>query len=154
VNFFKGDFMDIMMGVGIFFLGVLAGAGLMFTRNKLDAGVQQTKKELTVCRQENAQLKQEWQDNLAVFRSVSTNLKEVSQHIDRQIDDAEKQLAKEYTTTAYPFFSDEATQILKENAEGPRVKNDISSQPLDYSGSASGVFNGEPVAEEKKPEVN
>lgn len=146
--------MEIMVVVVSFIIGLIVGIGAMFMRNKLDSGVQQTKRELTVCRQENAQIKQEWQDNLAVFRSVSTNLKELSKHIDRQVDDAEKQITKEYTTTAFPFFSNEATQILRENAETPRVKQDVSSQPLDYSGSASGVFNGTPLREKVEQEAN
>jgi uncharacterized membrane-anchored protein YhcB (DUF1043 family) len=66
----------------------------------------------------------------------------MSQHIDNQIEDAEQLLKDDKQTPAFPFFSKEATHILANANRKPRDKSNLDNQPLDYSGSASGVFKG------------
>ena len=66
--------MELVSGILLFVVGVSTGMAIMFARNKWDTGSQQAKQALSKCQQDNAQLKQEWQDHLATFRSVATNL--------------------------------------------------------------------------------
>lgn len=134
--------MQVAIDIIVFALGFFVGIGFMMLKSKFTSGSLQTKQELNHCQQENAQLKQNWQDNLAAFRSVATNLHEMSKHIDNQIEDAEHILKNEKSTPAFPFFSKEATSILASANSKPREKSNIDNQPLDYSGSASGVFKG------------
>ena len=73
--------MEIAIDLIVFALGVLVGVGAMFARNKFNSDNQQTQNELNACQQENAQLKQNWQDHLADYRSLATNLEgNVSTH--------------------------------------------------------------------------
>jgi uncharacterized membrane-anchored protein YhcB (DUF1043 family) len=134
--------MQIAIDIIVFALGLIAGIGIMIIKIRMTSGSPQTKQELNNCQQENAQLKQNWQDNLAAFRSVATNLHEMSQHIDNQIEDAEQLLKDDKQPPAFPFFSKEATHILANANRKPRDKSNLDNQPLDYSGSASGVFKG------------
>jgi uncharacterized membrane-anchored protein YhcB (DUF1043 family) len=134
--------MQVGIDIIVFGLGFFVGIGFMMMKSKFTSGSLQTKQELNHCQQENAQLKQNWQDNLAAFRSVATNLHEMSQHIDNQIEDAEHILKDKKQTPAFPFFSKEATNILVSANGKPREKSNVDNQPLDYSGSASGVFKG------------
>lgn len=134
--------MQVAIDIIVFALGLFIGIGFMMVKSKMTSGSSQTKQQLNHCQQENAQLKQNWQDNLAAFRSVATNLHEMSQHIDNQIEDAEQILKDDKQAPAFPFFSKEATSILASANRKPREKSNIDNQPLDYSGSASGVFKG------------
>ena len=136
--------MDLVSGVLVFVVGLVSGVGIMFARNKWDNGSQQTKQELTRIQQEHAQLKQDWQDHLATFKSVATNLNEMSNHIQTQIEDAENLLTQQPKSPAFPFFSKEATQFLQSAETSKREKVEVSDQPLDYSGKSSGVFQGVP----------
>lgn len=139
--------MEIAVDLIVFVLGVVLGAGAMFARNKLSSDNQQTQQELNACQQENAQLKQNWQDHLADYRSLATNLKEMSEHIGNQVEDAEQVLSEREKVPAFPFFSSEATDILKNANRKKRKDVAIDNQPLDYSGSASGLFQGTPSQE-------
>lgn len=139
--------MEIAVDLIVFVLGVVVGAGAMFARNKLGSDNQQTQQELNACQQENAQLKQNWQDHLADYRSLATNLKEMSEHIENQVEDAEQVLSEREKAPAFPFFSSEATDILKKANRKKRKDIAIDNQPLDYSGSASGLFQGSPNSE-------
>ena len=134
--------MEVAIDLIVFALGVLVGVGAMFARNKFNSDNQQTQNELNACQQENAQLKQNWQDHLADYRSLATNLKEMSAHIENQVEDAENVLAEQDQAPAFPFFSSEATKILKSANRKERKDIKIDNQPLDYSGSASGLFQG------------
>jgi uncharacterized membrane-anchored protein YhcB (DUF1043 family) len=134
--------METVIGIMVFALGLIAGIGIMILRTRMTTGSLQTKEALSSCQQENAQLKQNWQDNLAAFRSVATNLHEMSKHIDSQIEDAEHILEDEKQPPAFPFFSKEATSILSNSYRKPKEELNSDNQPLDYSGSASGVFKG------------
>ncbi len=134
--------MEVAIDLIVFALGVLVGVGAMFARNKFNSDNQQTQNELNACQQENAQLKQNWQDHLADYRSLATNLKEMSAHIENQVEDAENVLAEQDQSPAFPFFSSEATKILKSANRKERKDIKIDNQPLDYSGSASGLFHG------------
>jgi len=134
--------MQVAIDIIVFALGLFVGIGFMMMKTKMTSGSAQAKQQLSNCQQENAQLKQNWQDNLAAFRSVATNLHEMSQHIDSQIEDAEQILKDEKQTPAFPFFSKEATSILASANRKTREEPNIDNQPLDYSGSASGVFKG------------
>ena len=51
-------------------------------------------------------------------------------------------LAEQDKSPAFPFFSSEATNILKSANRKERKDIKIDNQPLDYSGSASGLFQG------------
>jgi len=135
--------MELVSGILLFVVGVSTGMAIMFARNKWDTGSQQAKQALSKCQQDNAQLKQEWQDHLATFRSVATNLNEMSNHISAQIEDAEQLMKQPTHAPSFPFFSKEATQILQSAGPDKRQRTQISDQPLDYSNSASGVFQGE-----------
>ena len=135
--------MELLTGVLLFVVGVAAGVLIMMARNKWDSGAQQAKQELSRCQLENSQIRQDWQDHLATFKSVATNLNEMSTHINSQIDDAEQLLRKPAKAPAFPFFSQEATQFLQNAEVEKREKAQISDQPLDYSGKASGVFQGQ-----------
>ena len=139
--------MEIAVDLIVFALGAVVGAGAMFARFKLGTDNQETQKELNACQQENAQLKQNWQDHLADYRSLATNLKEMSDHIENQIEDAEQVLSEQDKGPAFPFFSSEATDILKNANRKKRKDVAIDNQPLDYSGSASGLFQGSPATE-------
>ena len=139
--------MEIAVDLIVFALGVVVGVGAMFARNKFGSDNQQTQQELNACQQENAQLKQNWQDHLADYRSLATNLKEMSAHIESQVEDAEQVLSDQDTAPAFPFFSSEATDILKNANRKKRKDVSIDNQPLDYSGSASGLFQGSPTQE-------
>lgn len=141
--------MELVTGLFVFLLGVIAGVGGMLIRNKVDSGSQQTKAELAQCQQQNAQLRQDWQDHLATFRSIATNLDEMSNHIHKQVEDAEHLLSDKSSTPAFPFFSKETTHFLQTKDSKLREKSSVSSQPLDYSGKASGVFQGESLATEE-----
>ncbi|GHB66988.1 hypothetical protein GCM10008107_15520 [Psychrosphaera saromensis] len=134
--------METVIDIMVFALGVVVGIGIMILRTRMASGSLQAKEALSNCQQENAQLKQNWQDNLAAFRSVATNLHEMSKHIDNQIEDAEHILEDEKQPPAFPFFSKEATNILSKAHRKPKEESNIDNQPLDYSGSASGVFKG------------
>jgi len=134
--------MELVSGILVFVVGLATGVGIMIARNRLDSGSQQVKKALSECQQSNAQLKQEWQDHLATFRSVATNLNEMSSHIQAQVEDAEQLLNPPATSNAFPFFSKEATQILQSAGPDKRERSQVSDQPLDYSNTASGVFQG------------
>lgn len=142
--------MDLVTGIIVFLFGLATGVGAMIFRNKVDSGSQQTKAELAQCQQQNSQLKQDWQDNLATFRSIATNLDEMSNHIHKQIKDAEHLMSEKPSTPAFPFFSKETTQFLQTKDSNFRETSSVSSQPLDYSGKASGVFQGEAVAAEQQ----
>ena len=142
-----GVFMEIAIDLIVFAFGVVVGAGAMFARFKLGTDNQETQQELNTCQQENAQLKQNWQDHLADYRSLATNLKEMSEHIENQVEDAEQVLSEQDKGPAFPFFSNEATDILKNANRKKRKDVAIDNQPLDYSGSASGLFQGSPNAE-------
>jgi len=142
-----GVFMDIAIDLIVFAFGIVVGAGAMFARFKLGSDNQQLQQELSVCQQDNAQLKQNWQDHLAEYRSLATNLKELSAHIDSQVEDAEYVLSEQDQTPAFPFFSTEATTILKNANRTKRKDIKIDKQPVDYSGSASGLFQGTPTDE-------
>jgi uncharacterized membrane-anchored protein YhcB (DUF1043 family) len=139
--------MDVAIDLIVFVFGIAVGAGAMYARFKLNSDTQQTQKELNACQQENAQLKQNWQDHLAEYRSLATNLKEMSAHINGQIEDAEQVLAEQDKGPAFPFFSSEATHILKNANRKKREDIKIDNQPLDYSGSASGLFQGANASE-------
>lgn len=134
--------MEIVIDIMVFALGLIVGIGIMILRARMTSGSLQAKEALSNCQQENAQLKQNWQDNLAAFRSVATNLHEMSKHIDNQIEDAEHILEDEKQSPAFPFFSKEATSILSNANREQKEDHNIDNQPLDYSGSASGVFKG------------
>ena len=134
--------MQVGIDIIVFALGFFVGIGFMMVKSKFTQNASQTKQELSHCQQENAELKQNWQDNLAAFRSVATNLHEMSQHIDNQIEDAEQILKAQQQTPVFPFFSKEASQILASADRTHREKSSLDNQPLDYSGSASGVFKG------------
>ncbi len=135
--------MQVGIDIIVFALGFFVGIGVMLIKLRMSSGSAQTKEALNSCQQENAQLKQNWQDNLAAFRSVATNLHEMSKHIDHQIEDAEHILKDEKQAPAFPFFSKEATSILANaNRRDSKKETKIDNQPLDYSGSASGVFKG------------
>lgn len=135
--------MEILTGILLFLLGLIAGIGIMLLRGKWDSGVQQTQTALNQCQQDQAQLKQDWQDQLAQFRSVATNLDEMSRHINSNIQEAESLLNKAPKTPSFPFFSKEATEILQSADSKKREKTMLSDQPLDYSSTKSGVFEGE-----------
>ena len=135
--------MEFTTAVFIFILGLCSGALLMFLKQRLDDGSQSMEKALNSCQQENAQLKQNWQDQLADYRSLATNLQEMSQHIQNQVDDAEQILTAEPTRASIPFFSTEATNILKSVSRKKREKAAINDQPLDYSDSGSGLFQNQ-----------
>lgn len=134
--------MDLAIGFIGFLLGLLVGMGAILVKNRFESGSQNTKQLLATCQQEKAQLKQDWQDNLATFRAVATNLNEISEQINTQVADAEKLLHTEEHNPAFPFFSKEATKILQNADTDTRQNRNISDQPLDYSGGASGVFSG------------
>lgn len=134
--------MELALEFIVFAVGVLVGMAVMFARTKYSGDNQQIEKELNACQQENAMLKQSWQDHLAEYRSLATNLKEMSAHIDNQVEDAEILLTAQEQAPAFPFFSNEATNILKNASRKKRSANQIDNQPLDYSGSASGLFQG------------
>lgn len=138
--------MDFVSGVIVFLIGVVCGAGLIVLRNKFNSESQQVQKALQSCEQQNAQLKQEWQDHIATFRSVATNLDEMARHIDQQITDSEQLLSQPESKAHFPFFSKEATQFLQNADSDKRKRSSVSDQPLDYSGSASGLFQGQEVA--------
>lgn len=141
--------MEILTGILLFLLGVITGVAIILLRNKWDAGAQQAQSALNQCQQENAQIKQEWQDQLAQFRSVATNLDEMSRHISSNIQEAEALLTKEAKAPAFPFFSKEATEILQSADSKRREKTQLSDQPLDYSSTNSGVFQGELKSDKK-----
>jgi len=134
--------MDLVTGILVFSVGLVSGLAIMYARNKWDNGSQQAKQELNRVQQEHAQLKQDWQDHLASFKSVATNLNEMSNHIQTQIEDAESLLNRKAESPAFPFFSKEATQFLQSAESTKRDKVQVSDQPLDYSGKSSGVFQG------------
>lgn len=134
--------MDLAIGFIGFLLGLLVGMGAMLVKSRYESGSQNTKQMLASCQQEKAQLKQDWQDNLATFRAVATNLQEISEQINTQVVDAEKLIHTEEQNPAFPFFSKEATQILQNADVDTRQNRNVSNQPLDYSGGASGVFSG------------
>lgn len=142
--------MEIAVDLMVFALGLIAGVGAMMLRTKLSSDNQQTKNLLNQCQQQNAQLQQLWQDHIAEYRSIATNLEEMSGHIHRQIEDAEAVLAPEQQGPSFPFFSKEATQILTNANRKKRIKAEVSDQPLDYSGKASGVFQGQAAVETNK----
>jgi uncharacterized membrane-anchored protein YhcB (DUF1043 family) len=126
-------------------LGIIIGGGAAWLYNNKQGDSRQAKSRLEKCEQQNAQLKQDWQDHIAEYRSIATNLAEMSSHIERQIEDAEGLLKpQEDNGPQFPFFSSEATEILKSVNRKKREKSVIDNQPLDYSGKASGVFQGQP----------
>ncbi|NVK25767.1 MAG: DUF1043 family protein [Gammaproteobacteria bacterium] len=135
--------MELATAVLVFLFGLCSGAALVLLKQRLGSGSQQTQEALDSCQQENAQLKQNWQDHIAEYRSLATNLHEMSEHIGRQIEDAEQLLNSDDKTPAFPFFSAEATHILKNVSRKKRDKSTLDNQPLDYSSSASGLFQGE-----------
>lgn len=141
--------MEMLTGFLLFLFGVIVGIAVVFLRNKLGSNSQQAQTALAQCQQEQAQLKQDWQDQIAQFRSVATSLDEISRHINNNIKDAEGLLNKEPEAPAFPFFSKEATEILQSADSTPRKKATLSDQPLDYSATKSGVFQGEPLKDEK-----
>lgn len=141
--------MEILTGILLFLLGVITGVAAIFFRNKWDSGTQQAQNALNQCQQENAQIKQDWQDQLAQFRSVATNLDEMARHINTNIQEAESLLTKEPKAPSFPFFSKEATEILQSADSKPRAKSQLSDQPLDYSSKKSGVFQGEMTDSQK-----
>ena len=138
--------MDLVSGFLVFLFGVICGAAIMLLRNKFSGENQQVQSALQACEQQNAQLKQEWQDHIATFRSVATNLDEMSRHIQQQIDDSEQMLTQPNNKSHFPFFSKEATQFLQNADSDKRQTSSVSNQPLDYSGSASGLFQGQEAA--------
>lgn len=129
----------------IFVFGLCSGVAIMLLKQRLDNGSEEAQQALHSCKQENAQLKQNWQDHLAEYRSLATNLQEMSQHIHHQVEDAEQLiLAETKSAPSIPFFSAEATNILKSVSRKKREKSSLDDQPLDYSGSPSGMFQGTP----------
>lgn len=137
-----GVLMELATEIIVFILGVGVGIAVMFARAKYSGDNKQIEKELNACQQENAMLKQSWQDHLAEYRSLATNLKEMSAHIEGQVEDAEHLLTAQEKAPAFPFFSTEATNILKNADRKKRRDSTNDNQPLDYSGSASGLFQG------------
>ena len=135
--------MELATVVFVFIFGLCSGVALMLLKQRLGTSSQQTQKALDTCQQENAQLKQNWQDHLDEYRSLATNLQEMSAHINHQIEDAEQLLTSENNAPAFPFFSAEATNILKNVNRKKRDKSTLDNQPLDYSGSATGLFQGD-----------
>ena len=142
--------MQVAIDIIVFALGLFVGIGFMMMKARMTSGSAQAKQQLNNCQQENAQLKQNWQDNLAAFRSVATNLHEMSKHIDNQIEDAELLLKDDKAAPAFPFFSKEATSILASAKNKPREVSNLDNQPLDYSDSASGVFKGDTTIKAKE----
>lgn len=142
--------MEFAMDLITFSLGLIVGLAIMLLRSRLGSSSQQVQQALNSCQQENAQLKQNWQDHLAEYRSLATNLNEMSRHIEHQIQDAELLLESDKKAPAFPFFSQEATHILKNANRKKREHVSLEDQPLDYSGSASGLFQGE-NAQKTKP---
>lgn len=135
--------MELVLDFAVFALGIALGMTIMYLRSRSAAGPKLAKEQLNACQQENAQLKQNWQDHIAEYRSIARNLQEMSHHIELQIDDAEQIIRPQEQSPAFPFFSKEATHILKNANRKPRSKTTTDNQPLDYSGKASGVFSGE-----------
>ena len=135
--------MELATVVFVFIFGLCSGVALMLLKQRLGTSSQQTQKALDTCQQENAQLKQNWQDHLDEYRSLATNLQEMSAHINHQIEDAEQLLTSDNKAPAFPFFSAEATNILKNVNRKKRDKSTLDNQPLDYSGSSTGLFQGD-----------
>lgn len=136
--------MEFINGVIFFLIGVLAGIAFMLIRNKLSPGSNEIKTQLELYKQDNAQLKQEWQDQLVTYKTISSQLNELSSQIDQQVSDANQVLHKAPASNAFPFFSKEATEFLKTTQSEKRQKSNLSNQPLDYSNAGSGVFKGVP----------
>ena len=134
--------MEIINGVIFFLIGVLAGISLMIIRNKYSLGNNELKTQLELHKQDNAQLKQEWQDQLVTYKTISSRLNELAGQIDQQVGDANQILHKAPANNAFPFFSNEATEFLKTTTSEKREKVNLSDQPLDYSNAGSGVFKG------------
>lgn len=137
--------MELATVIFVFIFGLCSGVALMLLKQRLDSGSQQTQQALDTCQQENAQLKQNWQDHLDEYRSLATNLQEMSAHINSQVEDAEQILTSDNKAPAFPFFSAEATHILKNVSRKKRDKSKLDNQPLDYSGASTGLFQGEHV---------
>jgi uncharacterized membrane-anchored protein YhcB (DUF1043 family) len=146
--------MDLAIGFIGFLLGLLIGMGAVLLKNRMESGNQNTKQMLATCQQEKAQMKQDWQDNLATFRAVATNLQDISEQINAHVNESEKLLHTESNAPSFPFFSKEATQILQNAGQDGRQNRPVSDQPLDYSGGASGVFTGNPHSVKTAKEAN
>ncbi|GAA0294155.1 ZapG family protein [Psychrosphaera haliotis] len=134
--------MEIINGFIFFLVGVLAGIAFMIIRSKFSPGSNEVKTQLELYKQDNAQLKQEWQDQLVTYKTISSQLNELSTQIDQQVGDANQILHKAPANNAFPFFSNEATEFLKTTTPEKREKVNLSDQPLDYSNAGSGVFKG------------
>lgn len=135
--------MDLVSNILILVLGAILGGGAMWIYFNRQGDSRQAQNKLELCEQQNAQLRQDWQDHLADYRSIATNLAELSGHIERQVNDAETLLLPKDTSNSIPFFSSEATEILKSVNRKKRAKVTLDNQPLDYSEQASGVFKGQ-----------
>ncbi len=144
--------MELINAFIFFLIGVVVGVSLMLLRNRLSNNSNDIKNQLEQYKQENAQVKQEWQDQLISFKSISNQLNELSGQIDQQVSDAQQVLHKAPINNAFPFFSKEATDFLQNSKPKKRGKELPSDQPLDYSNTGSGVFKGispEKVVENK-----
>lgn len=142
--------MEFINAFIIFLVGIIVGIAIVIARNKFFQNSSSTKEQLAQCQQEQALLKQEWQDQLANYKTLASQLEGITNTINNNIADAEHLMQKAESAPAFPFFSEEATEFLKTNPQQPRKKSETENQPLDYSATASGVFKG--VAPEKDVE--
>lgn len=140
--------MEFINALIIFLVGIVAGISIVIAKNKFLQNSPQLKDQLEQCQQEHAALKQEWQDQLASYKSLSTQLNEMATKIANNVNDAEQLMQKADSAPAFPFFSQEATEFLKQTPQQPRQKKETENQPLDYSSSGSGVFKGVPPKKE------
>ena len=140
--------MELINGIIFFLIGVVAGISIMLLRSKFSNGSNEVKAQLERYKQDNAQLKQEWQDQQVTYKTISAKLNELSVQIDQQINDANQVIHKAPVNSSFPFFSKETTDFLKASKPEKRQKTPPSNQPLDYSNVGSGVFKGvEPKSE-------
>lgn len=140
--------MEFINAFIIFLVGIVAGISIVIAKNKFFQNSPQIKDQLEQCQQEHAALKQEWQDQLASYKALASQLSEMSSTITNNVSDAENLLQKADAAPAFPFFSQEATEFLKQTPQQPRQKSATENQPLDYSSSGSGVFKGVPPKKE------
>lgn len=134
--------MEIAIGIILFLFGLSVGIGFMMLKAKYSDGSATTKQQLESCMQQNAQMKLDWQDSLASFKSLATSMHEISEQMNSRVIEAERLHFEEKQTPAFPFFSKEATQILQNAEQDKRLSSNISDQPVDYPEAASGVFSG------------
>ncbi len=134
--------MEFFSTLMFFLVGIIVGVAVMVLKNRFAPNNNEVKQQLISLQQEQAQLKHEWEEQIVAYKGLAKNLDQISAQINQHIDDAESLIAKKDDAPAFPFFSNEATEILKKAQRDKREKVTSSDQPLDYSNAGSGVFKG------------